>query len=128
MTYVDMNSLQEWPLGQIVPKCHNLLSIKFEHLTVTNACSLLEFAAQAITFSSCFNSLHIAMTCSPASDGAQFLQTLADDKLDTLQSLAISHENWFKDADECLGSLLVILSKQTELKTLNVECDKLTKA
>ena len=46
--YWDENSLQEWPLGQIVPKCHNLHSLKFFNFSATTpSCrsQLLEFAA-----------------------------------------------------------------------------------
>ena len=71
--YQDQNSLQEWPLGQIVPKCHNLQSLRFVNfLRTTPACrsQLLEFAAQAIAFSSCFRSLDLENTKNTASDGA----------------------------------------------------------
>ena len=71
-----MHSLQEWPLSQIVPKCHNLSSLKFANIRYTTPASrsqLLDFAAQAIAFSSCFRSLHIQATYSSASDGARFL-------------------------------------------------------
>ena len=53
------------------------------------------------------------------SDGAQFLQALANSECNQLTSITISEEyNWFEDTDECMGPLLTFLAKQTGLQKL----------
>ena len=83
---------------------------------------LLEFAAQAAIRSSCLNTLHIELTSSSAKDGDEFLQALADDTIDSLQHLTISGEPaWFKNGrDGCMAPLLVLLARQTSLKSLTM--------
>ena len=55
------------------------------------------------------------------SDGAQFLQALADSECNQLTSITIMREEkWFEDTDECMSPLLAILTRQTELKTLHM--------
>ena len=74
--FYDQNSLQEWPLGQLVYKCSHLQSLKLASLdrtTPANRSQLLEFAALAITFSSDITTVHIQGTCSTVLDGQLFL-------------------------------------------------------
>ena len=56
------------------------------------------------------------------SDGAQFLQTLADSECSQLTSITISKEaNWFRGTDECMGSLdslVTLIARQSELESL----------
>jgi len=63
------------------------------------------------------------------SDGAQFLQTLADSESNQLTRIHIEMErNWFRDTDECMGPLLTFLAKQTGLQTLWMQENKLSDA
>ena len=79
----------------------------------------MEFAGRAITSSRCFTTLHIRWTRSSVSDGAQFLQALADSECNQLTSITISSEvKWFRGTEECMGPLLTFLAKQTGLQTL----------
>ena len=123
--YSDQNELQEWPLGQLALKCHSLQTLKLNDITrevtATTRSRLLEFAGRAITSSRCLNTLLIANTESSVSDGAQFLQTLADSECNQLTSITIVYETeWFKDTDECMGPLLIFLAKQSGLQTLEM--------
>ena len=55
------------------------------------------------------------------SDGAQFLQALADSECNQLTSIRIEREKkWFEDTEECMGPLLTFLAKQTGLQTLTM--------
>jgi len=124
--FCDKNELQEWPLEQIALKCHSLQTLKFNflgyHSTATTRSRLMEFAGRAITSSRCFNTLYIKYSKSSVSDGAQFLQALADSECNQLTSIFIGdEENWFKGTDECMGSLLTFLAKQTGLQKLRME-------
>ena len=128
---MDKNELQEWPLGQLALKCHSLQTLKFDifRTTATNRSRLLEFAGRAITSSRCFNSLHIEWTGSSVSDGAQFLQALADSECNQLTSITIKFEpNWFCGTSECMGPLLTFLAKQTGLQTLEMKYNRLSDA
>ena len=120
---MDQNEVQEWPLGQLALKCHSLQTLKFIGLrtTATNCSRLLEFAGRAISSSKCFTTLYINATYSSVTEGAQFLQTLADSQCSQLTTITISAEDWFEDTDECMGPLLVFLAKQTGLQTLQME-------
>ena len=63
------------------------------------------------------------------SDGAQFLQALADSECNQLTSILINLETkWFEDTDECLGLLLTFLAKQTGLQTLVMGGNRLSDA
>ena len=80
-------------MGQLVLKTHHLQYLKLAHLddtTEENRSLLLEFAAQVVNFSSCLHTHHIEWTCTTAADGEKFLQTLADDVFDSIQSLTIA--------------------------------------
>ena len=93
--FYDENKLEEWPLGQLVLKTHQLQSLKFDGLytTADNRSLLLEFAAKAVTFSSCMRTLHIEWTLSSGADGDKFMQVLANDvQFDSLHSLTIVKE------------------------------------
>jgi len=93
--FEDQNEVQEWPLGQLALKCHSLQTLKFdtfEYASATNRSRLLEFAGRAITSSRCFTTLHIDYTESSVSDGAQFLQALADSECNQLTSITIRSE------------------------------------
>ena len=62
MFWDHMNELEDWPLGRLILKTHNLQHLKIAYLSVTtdeNRRQLLELAAQAATFSTCLQSLHI---------------------------------------------------------------------
>ena len=77
----DLNKLEEWSLGQLVLKSHHLHFLRLAHLyqtTDANCSQLLEFAAKAITSSSCFQNLSIEQTSSSAAEGDKFMQVLAD--------------------------------------------------
>ena len=130
--FMDQNEVQEWPLGQLALKCHSLQTLHFEgfrNTTDANRSRLLEFAGRAITSSRCFNTIHIHYTGSSVSDGAQFLQTLADSECNQLTSITINDEkNWFEDTEECMGPLLTFLAKQTGLQTLTMKMNKLSDA
>ena len=132
MDFWDDKELQEWPLGQLALKCHSLQTLTFSYFpktTATNRSRLLEFSGRAITSSRCFNTLYIGSTYSSVSDGAKFLQTLADSECSQLTSMTIiEEENWFKGTDECMGSLLTLLAKQTGLQMLEMEDNKLSAA
>ena len=86
---------------------------------------LLNFAGMAAVNSSSLQSLHLENTCSSAEDGERLMQMLADDaQLNCLQHLTINCETaWFDygDRDECMAQLLVLLTRQTNLKTLTME-------
>ena len=63
------------------------------------------------------------------SDGAQFLQALADSECNQLTSITIKLEpNWFGGTDECMGPLLTFLAKQTGLQMLDVTANSLSTA
>ena len=95
----------------------------------TNCSRLLEFAGRAITSSRCFNTLYIFKTLSSVSDGAQFLQALADSECNQMTSITIKLEDkWFEDTEECMGPLLTFLAKQTGLQTLQMEFNGLSDA
>jgi len=97
--------------------------------TATNKSRLLEFAGRAITSSRCFNTLFIERTLSSVSDGARFLQALADSECNQMKSITISMENkWFRDTEECMGPLLTFLAKQTGLQTLRMNLYTLSAA
>jgi len=90
--FYDENKLDEWPLRQLVLKTYHLESLKIAYLigtTVANRSELLEFASQAVTNSSCLHKLHIEFICTSKEEGDDFLQALADDHFDGLQSLTI---------------------------------------
>ena len=116
-------------MGQLALKCHSLQTLHFDEFLTTHAsCSMLfEFAGRAITNSRCFNTLHIFCTNSSASDGAQFLQALADSECKQLTTITISDEvNWFSCTEKCMGPLLTLLAKQTALQTLTMEENRLS--
>ena len=95
--------------------------------TANNKSRLLEFAGRAITSSRCFSTLYIKQTTSSASDGAQFLQALADSECKQLTSIYIDYErNWFEGTDECIGPLLTFLAKQTGRVMLEMHCNGLS--
>ena len=73
--YSDTNELQGWPLEQLVLKSPKLLYlwIFFLRTTPANVSLLLDFAAQAVTNSSCLNTLYIGLTRSSAEDGDKFM-------------------------------------------------------
>ena len=73
--FSDKNELQGWPLEQLVLRSPTLLHLKIDNLDTTpaNKSILLEFAAQAVTSSSCFNTLYIRATNSSAEDGDKFM-------------------------------------------------------
>ena len=76
INFCDKNELQGWPLEQLVLRSPTLLHLKIDGLQFTtpaNRSILLEFAAQAVTSSSCLNTLHIGMTRSSAEDGDKFM-------------------------------------------------------
>ena len=112
-------------MGQLALKCHSLQSLTFNdfrHASAANCSRLIELAGRAITSSRCFNTLHIQYTQSSASDGAQFLQALADSECNKLKAITISFETkWFEDTDECMGPLLTFLTKQTGLQKLTMK-------
>ena len=60
--FADKNSLEEWPLSQLLLKSPNLAELKIIFLrdtTEANRAKILEFTGQAATFSSCLHTLHI---------------------------------------------------------------------
>ena len=74
--FCDENELQGWPLEQLVLRSPMLLNLKINTLRYTtpaNRSLLLEFAAQAVTGSSCLNTLFIGDTDSSAEEGEMFL-------------------------------------------------------
>ena len=88
----DENDLQESPLEQLALKCHSLQTLMFSEFGITtdsNRSRLLNFAGRAIAGSRSFSSLKISGTCSSVSDGAQFLQTLADSECNQLEGITI---------------------------------------
>ena len=95
-----------------------------------NRSLLLEFAAQAATKSSCLNTLIIGHTGTSAEEGDQFLQALAEDKIDSLQVFRIINEKaWFADdRDGSIAPLLVLLARQTALKELTMQGNDLSDA
>ena len=60
----DQNSLEAWPLSQLVTKCPNLEIVKISDLDTTtdNCCLLLDFVGQACTFSQSMRVLWISDT------------------------------------------------------------------
>ena len=57
------------------------------------------------------------------------MKILADAEIDSLQNLSFNRErNWFKGREECLASLLVLLARQTTLKSLEMEFNELSEA
>jgi len=63
------------------------------------------------------------------SEGAQFLQALADSECNQLTSIwIIIMGKWFENTDECMGPLLIFLAKQTGLQTLGMMNNKLSDA
>ena len=129
--FEDEYKLQEWPLSQLVLKSPQLEYLKLGFLNtnnVANRSQLLEFAGMLATNSTCLKTLWIGNTRTTAEDGDMFMQVLADDDINTLQHLNIFHEDiWFEgDRDECLRSLLVLLNRQTALRSLNMIDSKLS--
>ena len=58
----DQNTLEEWPLSQLLSKCHHLQELRVYSLhftTAANRSQLLEFAGLAATSSSCLHALII---------------------------------------------------------------------
>ena len=64
-------------------------------------------------------------TDNSAEDGEKFLQELADDTIESLRHLTISHEDkWFaNDRDGCMTPLLELLARQTSLESLTMQGD-----
>lgn len=63
------------------------------------------------------------------SDGAQFLQALADSECNQLTSITINKsDKWFEGTEECMGPLLTFLAKQTGLQTLTMIINNLSDA
>lgn len=52
--------------------------------TKANRSQLMEFAGLAVINSRCLHTLRIGFTCSSASDGDKFIETLARDDMDCL--------------------------------------------
>ena len=120
----DQNSLQVWPLEQLVFRSPHLQYLHISYLggtTPANRSLLLEFAAQAALRSSCLSTLHIEDTESSAEEGDKFLQAFADHTIHSLHHLTISKETeWFKDRDGCMAPLLVFLARQASLQSLTI--------
>ena len=57
--FVDQNTLEEWPLNQLLSKCHRLQELTIIYLDTTDAnrIQILEFAGLAATSSSCLSKL-----------------------------------------------------------------------
>ena len=125
MRFNDKNTLHEWPLGQLVVKSPRLEYLKIYDLIMTtpaNRSQFLEFAGLAATNSSCLHTLFIGSTYSSAEDGDKLMQVLADDHMDWLEHITFWHEErWFENRDGCMTPLLVLLARQTSLKTLTME-------
>ena len=124
--FMDQNSLQEWPLEQLVLKSPHLESISIGDLrgtTPANRSLLVEFAAQAAIRSSCIKVLGISQTLTSAEDGDKFLQALADSSIESLTNFSISQEGaWFaNDRDGCMAPLLVFLARQNSLENLYMQ-------
>ena len=83
-----------------------------------------------MTTSSCLHTLYISYTESSAEDGDKFIQVLADHHISWLESVKIEDElYWFRnDREEVLAPLLVLLARQTSLKTLDMKNNKLSDA
>ena len=118
--FFDKNSLQEWPLEQLVLKSPHLQYLEVSSLAPTtpaNKSLLLEFAAKVALRSSCLSTLHLVSNHSREEDGFKFLQALADHKIYSLQHLTITNEpKWFaNERDGCMAPLLVLLARQTSL-------------
>ena len=123
--FADKNNLEEWPLSQLLIKSPNLEELTIDYLEETtgeNIISILEFAGKAVTNSSCLHTLYIDYTCSSAEDGDKLMKVLADHHIDWLQNITIIEEYpWFEnDRDGCMVPLLVLLARQTSLKTLKM--------
>ena len=78
------------------------------------------------------HTLHIYWTGSSAADGDKFVQTLADDGIDWLQSLTIANEfHWFRPdrggSDGLIDSLVTLIARQRELAFLNLSLNGITK-
>ena len=93
MYFEDQNTLQEWPLSQLVIKSPNLEYLKIEclvHTTPANCSAILEFAGLATTNSSCLHTLILGVTKTTAEEGDKFMKLLADDHINWLHHLTIS--------------------------------------
>ena len=58
------------------------------------------------------------------------MQVLADHTINSLESLNLEmNKKWFKyDRNECMAPLLVLLARQTSLKTLDMNSNELSDA
>ena len=72
----------------------------------------------------------IRLTHSSAEDGDKVMQVLADDLMSSLENLNLEYEeSWFEhDRDGCMAPLLVLLARQTSLKTLEMNNNELSDA
>ena len=125
INFTDQNTLEEWPLSQLVLRCHKLQQLTIMHIeftTAANMSQLLNFAGLAATSSDCLDTLWIDRTRCSAEDGDKFFEVLADHDNDKLKSVTINSENdWFAgDRDGCMAPLLVLLARQTSLTTLKM--------
>ena len=129
--FVDAQSVVEWPLRQLVPKCQHLQTLKLKDIggNLDNRTQLLEFAAKAITNSDCLQTLQVeGMTVTPE-DGDHFMKVLADSSMGEIEHLTLSQ--WyecFESRDECLNQLLVVLARQSKLKTVTLNDNFLSNA
>ena len=74
--------------------------------------------------------MYIDYTCSSAEDGDKLMKVLAEHHIDWLQNITIwGEDEWFKDnRDGCMVPLLVLLARQTSLKTLKMDHNLLSDA
>ena len=123
--FSDKNTLEEWPLNQLLFKSHRLQQLTIwdlEDTTAANRSQILDFAGLAATISSYLRTLEIGYTGSSAEDGDKFIQVLSDHHINWLESVEIFGEwNWFEnEREECMAPLLVLLARQTSLKTIKM--------
>lgn len=123
--FQDRNSLEAWPLSQIVCKAVNCEHVRIANLSRTtenNRIVLVDFVAQICSVSVCLKTLSLCRTASSVESGIEVFQTLADGDLSTLEQITLNHETlWFGGRSECLDLLLVALARQQNLRKLNVK-------
>ena len=113
--FSDKNTLEEWPLSQLLCKASKCEFIRISNLTHTidqNRSCLLNFVAEVCTMSENLETLILAFTGSTIEHGQTFLQVLADADSSSLRSLEIIGEsNWFEgeEGKECINALIVFL-------------------
>ena len=113
--YREEHTIQEWPLSQILAKSLHLEHLQIDTLHCDNAASrstILNFASEIALQSSSLHTLALMTKYSSAEEGENFLQSLANGELSSLQKLSIwSEDNWFANRDECIAPLLAVLAR-----------------